>query len=85
MLMYGITRFSSVQLPLYISKFRGIRPKARTVDTVVIDILQQAESGLYCLLFQELQCKQWNGLFFTEQEQGLKRCEYGYMLAGTTY
>lgn len=69
MLMYGITRFSSVQLPLYISKFRGISPKARTVDTVVIDILQQAESGLYCLLFQELRCKQWNGLFFTEQEQ----------------
>lgn len=52
---------------------------------MVIDILQQAESGLYCLLFQELQCKQWNGLFFTEQEQGLKRYEYGYMLAGTTY
>lgn len=50
MLMYGITRFSSVQLPLYISKFRGISPKARTVDTVVIDILQQAESGLYCLI-----------------------------------
>lgn len=63
MLMYGITRFSSVQLPLYISKFRGIRPKARTVDTVVIDILQQDKSGLYCLLFQELQCKQWNGFF----------------------
>lgn len=52
---------------------------------MVIDILQQAESGMYCLLFQELQCKQWNGLFFTEQEQGLKRYEYGYMLAGKTY
>lgn len=85
MLMYGITRFSSVQLPLYISKFRGISPKARTVDTVVIDILQQAESGLYCYFKNLIQCKQWNGLFFTEQEQGLKRYEYGYMLAGKTY
>lgn len=35
-LLYGITNSSSVQLPLYIRRFRGMVPKAKRVDRVEI-------------------------------------------------
>ena len=35
-LVYGMTRVSSVQLRLYNQMLRGIIPSANTVDTVVI-------------------------------------------------